>query len=296
MSSILENRPALILFCVSYALILAFFLGYYLFPYDKLVAYLLDSHRHETGVEVQVAKVKPKVTPVTLVSHGVAFLGRGRFREKPLAHVSQITIKPSLLWVLGIRGTDLTLSADAYGGKVAGRIQSTGDSNPLKLDITLNSLDLALWKEVPALWGITMAGRLDGDLNFSGNPRRWSNSGIGKAVIKVTEGTVEGLQGLFIPINRLERCTLDTVLNISDSRVNVTRCRLNCSQGGADIAGLVALATKWPESDLNLTLRVSLNPQASKACGLPFEQLEMRLKGTLENPKVEFPSPLSSFR
>jgi type II secretion system protein N len=290
--SILENKLSLVIFYITYAFVLAFFLTYYLFPYDKLISYLLDS-REQKAFEVQIANAGPGLSPITFVLQGVSFLGQHRYIGNPLASITRLSIKPSLFSILRMRGVDFGLSAEVYGGKITGRIQNIYESNPLKLELSLKSLNLGLWKAVQSLWGFNLGGNLNGDLDFEGNLQRHDNLGTGKAVIKLTDGMIEGLKGTFIPLHRLEKCTLDMALTLSVNRLKVSQCRLDCSQGRAEIAGLILLSADLAESNLDLMIRLYLNPQARKAVGLPLEKLEMRLKGPLDHPKVELSNPFS---
>jgi type II secretion system protein N len=293
MSSILENRLTTTVLYSTYVLLLAFFLGYYLFPYDKLALYLLRPHAAGAPLEMQISEIKPGFPPVTLTTSHIALSGSGQYREKSFAHLTHLAVKPSFIsMVMG--NTALSVQADAYGGRLLGRFRRTvSPDSLLTMEMSLAAVDLSLWKEVHQLWGGAFSGHLDAQISFSGNPAQWSNSSTGTAIVKVTEGMVEGLNGFFIPINRLENCALDVAVKVSDSLLKVERCRITSAQGSADVTGTVNLTPELGKSGLNLALKASLDSQTRKTCGIPFSQLEVRLKGTLENPRVEFPGPIS---
>ena len=290
MQSVLENRLITSVLYSAYVLLLAFFMGYYLFPYDKLALYLLRSYAMGAPLKIQASEIEPGFPPVTLTASHITLNGGGQYGGKSFAEFTRLAVKPSLLSM--VRGNvDLSAQADAYGGKVLAHFRRTGGSDfQWSVELSLAGVNLAQWKEARQFWRGTFSGRLDAQVSFSGKPAQWNNSS-GTAIVTVNEGMVEGLNGFFIPINRLEKCALDVVAKVSDSRLKVERCRITSAQGSAEVTGVVNLAPELGKSGLNLALKASLDPQTCKTSGIPFSQLEVRLKGTLENPRVEFPSP-----
>jgi type II secretion system protein N len=293
MPRVLESRVITSLVYSLYVLLLFFFLSYYLFPYDKFALYLLRSHFADAPLKMELSTIKPGFPPLTFIIPHIAFRGNGEWGEKAFAHLTRLAVRPSIL-SLARGDIDLSMRADAYGGRLWGRFRGSGSSDfQWSGELSLAEINLSLWEETRRFWEGALSGSLDAHISFSGNPAQWSNSSTGAATIKVREGKIEGLDRLLIPVGRLEKCMLEVATNLSEGLLKIERCRMSCMQGSAEAKGVINLATEVSESSLDLTVKASLDPQTVRTSGIPFSQLEVRIKGTLGNPRIEFPGPSS---
>ncbi len=288
MSVLLNKRTLNVSLYVFYGIVVALCLLYYRFPYDLAAQRLIDDMGRDMNLRVKLGSLVPLIPPVAFRVETIDFEEKNDQQNGVnLLRIQQLQVKPYVLSLL--RGVPAgNISGLVYGGILTGSIAPEGDTGKrMSITTAVKSLRLHDWKTAEELWGTSLAGIAQATLNYTGDPRRWTQ-GSGEAEVKVTDGSVTGLSNLMIPLDKIDQCSLDAKVSMSGGNVTITECLLESRQGKAQVAGALHLAPDVAQSRLDLTLNVSIDPTLKREMRIPMENIRFSVKGTAERPMMKF--------
>lgn len=276
---------------IFFALAVALVFLYYLFPEQEAIRRVTDQFEHAYPPDrITIQRLRP-VPLATLRVQGVRIDGRGGVNFQ----ISRMDFSPRLLRLLGGR-LFVDYSGSAYGGTFSGQIDFGDTQWDTAKQVTLSMTHLQLHQvlmgqaaTVPAL-----RGTVDGEAVY--HPLRKSgDTATGKLVLTHVTLTLPGLSGVAATLNF---SNVSTAFTVAPPVVNLEHSQFTGPQADGVLTGSLRIGQPLPQSQLSLTLKVSLH-QAYRnrlAQALPMlmsrngrdasSSYHFKILGTLEKPEI----------
>ncbi len=256
---------------------------YLLFPYDKLVAAALVRAERETALQIDVAQVRPALSPGTLLLDRVQISAPASRGGCTILSVPRLKLGMGLLSPFSSEKR-LRYSAGIFDGTVQGNVRA-GSGNRMSLSFAADGLNLGRWTPDPKCAPISVDGLLNGTLEYAWNQNR-PHLGEGTAKATLTSGKVGGLKPLLMMLDAVQVDRLVFSAGIQGGKLTLDELTLAAKELDAEVTGLVFLAVPLQNSRLNLRIKAEMKEEARKRQGVPFKEMELEVHGTLERPRA----------
>ncbi|MBI4774922.1 MAG: type II secretion system protein GspN [Deltaproteobacteria bacterium] len=266
---------------------LAFFAWcvYLQFPYDELARNLLAKQKRGSSIEVRIGSAKASLFPINFSLSNV------ELSAPQSGIVCSLASFPHLSLNVGIPGlifgsVRTRYRTNAYGGVVQGSVEMNR-SRRFQLFTSIEQMDLSLWEPDPACALLKITGILQGDISYACNVDR-PNEASGKAEFSLASGGVEGLKRFLLSIDKITVEHMHARAELEKGRLRLQEFRLEAKELSASITGDIVPAPRIGDSRLNLTVEAAIDPVVREQQHIPFDRLNLKLKGTPLRPQVRF--------
>ena len=258
---------------------------YLQFPYGELARDLVADLKHSASLEVRIELVEPSLFPMNFFLSHVELNALQSGVPCSLASLPRVSLNvgiPGLLFG-SVRAHYRT---NAYGGVVRGRAE-VNRSRRLQFFSSIEQLDLSLWEPDQACDLLRATGILEGEISYTCNVDR-PIEGSGKAEITLASGTIEGLKRFLMSLDKITVDRMHARAELEKGRMRLQEFSLEAKELSASITGEIVPAPRLGNSRLNLRIEAAIDPVVRKQHRIPFDRLNLQLRGTPSKPQVRF--------
>ncbi len=282
-----------------YAVILAIFFIYILFPSKDIREYLIRSAGNiHPDLVVSIKKVSPTLPPGIKIKDIRMSLRNNP--EEMVFQSEQIYVRPKILSLI-TGNNKYAFKGRLYDGTVSGLVQSakSPDKNAVEVRISMENISIRENSGFFSKISDRVEGALNGNITYRGrinNPM----SGDGDAEITLSEGLFKMARPV-LGLDEIEFSEFKMEGNLKENRFNITRGDLTGEHMAGSISGPISLNNHIPDSRLNLKAEIELHPSIFQVSpeirdalnmlkkGMKDGKLSFNIKGTIEKPVPDLP-------